>query len=119
MGDRANIRVVEEQGGTLYFYTHWSGTELPATLAVALDAGRGRWNDESYLSRIIFSRMVREDIDGETGYGLSTYRGDFEHEDLVVHMREQSVTDRDREQLPFEQFIDKHLNGDVAATAPE
>lgn len=107
MGDRANIQVVEEEGGTLYFYTHWQGEELPTTLATALARGRGRWGDEAYLSRIIFSEMVKDDIEGETGVGLSTYRGDFNYDDLIVEMKEQVVVDRDGARLSFDDFIAK------------
>lgn len=108
MGDRANIHIVEEDGGDLYFYTHWDGFVLPTILARALDRGRGRWSDESYLARIIFSEMVKRDVEGETGYGISTYRTDYEYDDLVVSPVGKTVTDRDGSVLSFEDFIEKY-----------
>lgn len=111
MGDRANIHVVEERGGDLYFYTHWEGTELPRTLAAALARGRGRWGDEAYLSRIIFCEMVRVDTLSETGFGISTYRGDWNHEDLLVHMGDQTVTDRDGRTYSFADFVQRYAPG--------
>lgn len=109
MGDRANIHIVEEEGGNLYFYTHWSGYELPSILANALERGRDRWSDESYLSRIIFCEMVKDEIEENTGYGLSTYRGDYEYSDLVVNMKDLTVTNRDGNVLSFDDFIREEM----------
>lgn len=72
MGDRANI--VVKQGGNLppvFLYTHWGGYSLPESLRVAL-AKRWRWNDNAYLTRIIFDTMSVGHHDQETGYGIST-----------------------------------------------
>jgi len=55
MGDRANVRI-KDSGGTFHLYTHWSGTELPETVRQALLRGKDRWDDEQYLSRIIFQK---------------------------------------------------------------
>lgn len=107
MGDRGNIHIKEESGKSIYLYTHWNGELLPQILRDALDRGRGRWGDESYLTRIIFSEMIREDVLGETGYGISTYRGDYNHEDIVVDMKDKTVTDRDGEVHTFEQYCNK------------
>lgn len=111
MGDRANVHVVEERGGDIYLYTHWGGTELPATLASALERGRGRWGDESYLTRIIFSEMVKDDLLAETGYGISSYPVDQEYPDLVVNMGAQTVTDRNGVTVPFEAYVAYHNAG--------
>lgn len=110
MGDRANIVCVESGGGRIYLYTHWTGTELPTTLASALDRGRGRWGDESYLTQIIFSEMVShgDDLMAETGYGISTYEIDMNHENLVVNLGAETVTDRDGNTVSFEDFVAYH-----------
>lgn len=107
MGDRANVKVVETGGGEIYLYTHWSGTELPEILAEALNRGRGRWTDETYLARIIFSEMVKDDIEGETGFGISTYRTDYEYDDLVVDVNTQTVGGRGGG-VSFEDFVATH-----------
>lgn len=110
MGDRANVKVVETGGGELYFYTHWTGYNLQTTLAKALDRGRDRWDDESYLSRIIFSEMIKDtDLDENVGYGISTYKTDSNYDDLVVDTARQLVEDRDGEILSFENFINKYI----------
>lgn len=70
MGDCGNIKLMYPQGD-IYFYTHWDGSELHLTLAEALKRGKGRWDDPPYLARIIFSEMIRGDVLGQTGYGIS------------------------------------------------
>ena len=40
MGDRANIEMVYESGEKIYFYTHWSGSELPEILQNALNGAK-------------------------------------------------------------------------------
>lgn len=104
MGDRANIMIKEEGGGEIYLYSHWGGYDLPRVLANALDRGRGRWNDEPYLSRIIFSEMVKDQIEEDTGYGLSTYRTDWEYDDLIVDVKSQRVNGRG-EGMSFDEFV--------------
>lgn len=109
MGDRGNIHFVERNGGELYFYTHWTGSELPKILARALDRGRDRWSDEQYLARIIFSEMVKDEIEDNTGYGISTYRGDYNYSDLTVNCADLSVRDRENNVLMFDEFIEDYL----------
>lgn len=56
--------------GDVTFYQHADADTLAGSLARALDRGRSRWDDASYLGRIIFSELVRDDIDGTMGYGI-------------------------------------------------
>jgi hypothetical protein len=95
MGDRGQIKLVGTDGdnsGNIFFYTHWGATDLPATLADALDRGRGRWDDTCYLNRIIFSEMIKDHILGDTGYGICT----DEHGDtwrmIEINHTDQSVS---------------------------
>lgn len=125
MGDRANIVVLQPKGNRvkqvtdalfakdrerIYLYSHWGGSDLPLRLQEVLTR-RVRWDDHSYLTRIIFCAMVRQEIDGETGYGISTTRPDNEHDYLVVDCDTQTVS-RVREdsgrvvkKWSFEKFI--------------
>jgi len=86
MGDRGNIKV-----GSIYFYTHWGGSEIKKILQNALVRGKGRWEDESYLNRIIFCEMIQEDVMGETGYGISTGICDNDHPILEVDVENQKI----------------------------
>ncbi len=97
MGDRANIGVImrdfndEANTTVVFFYSHWGGSQIEETLADALDRGRGRWSDDSYLARIIFSEMVKDEILGDTGYGMSIYVGDNEYDILIVDLESNLV----------------------------
>lgn len=97
MGDRGTIVVLqhgrsEGPDGALFFYTHWSGTEIPQTLAAALDRGRDRWGDESYLARIIFNQLTAGVEMETTGYGITTYFCETEHPIPVVDAYAQTVS---------------------------
>lgn len=77
MGNRNSIVIQEELNAygvdpnPLYLYSHWHGQELDQVVATALNRGRSRRNDSAYLTRIIVSDLLREDLDGTTGFGIS------------------------------------------------
>lgn len=75
----------------MFFYSHWGGSRLPETVAEALDRGRGRWSDPSYLARIIFAEMIKGDVLGETGYGISSQPTDTGDGHRIVNV---NVKDR-------------------------
>mgnify|MGYP001602356737 CR=1 FL=1 len=90
MGDRATVAVKQKEG-TIYLYTHWDGYRLHRIVQHAI-ARRQRWDDETYLTRIIFSEMVREAIDAETGYGIGLSEpGDVQYPTIVVDLAKQEV----------------------------
>lgn len=110
MGDRGNIFVKNskyEPSTGIYFYTHWSGSDLKRILANALKRGEHRWDDEPYLNRIIFCEMIQDDVLGECGFGISNYETDNEHPILKVDPGNQTVT-IDSESLPFKDFVKKY-----------
>lgn len=71
MGDRANFGFRQYNGETIVLYGHWAGHDMLAKLAVAVEAARPRWSDESYATRIAISRLVGNEWYAETGWGLS------------------------------------------------
>lgn len=92
MGDRANIVVRQENNtnkGDVWFYTHWRGHDIADVVKSAL-AKKERWEDSSYLARIIFDEL-RGDDNGTTGFGISTTLQDNEHEIIVVDVPNQVV----------------------------
>lgn len=93
MGDRANIYITQENGEKpgLYFYTHSSGYRLPLTLQDALKRGQDRWEDEQYLSRIIFCELVKGHEMNTTGFGITTYLCDGGYKILTVNSVTQKV----------------------------
>lgn len=92
MGDRGNI--VIRQGNTkaddVWFYGHWSGYALKPRVAKAL-AKHWRWNDSSYLARIVFDEFTSGQQGQETGFGISTRMQDNEYPILVVDVPKQIV----------------------------
>lgn len=91
MGDRANI-VVQVDGGQIWLYTHWTGRELEDTLRSALARGRDRWDDQPYLTRIIFCEMVKLDGgDGLTGFGIALVEQDSNHPHIYVDIDKKTV----------------------------
>lgn len=97
MGDRGNI-VIRQSDGDVWFYTHWSGSEIKDTVKTAL-AKRWRWNDESYLARIVFSELVKGNEEEETGFGISTQLQDNGHDIVVVDVPHQRVFTIKEEEL--------------------
>ena len=99
MGDRGNIKVND-----IYLYSHWNGSELGNILKDALIRGKERWHDAPYLTRIIFSEMIKDEVMDETGYGISTQICDNEHEILVVDTEKQTVSAGRLGVWTFEEF---------------
>jgi hypothetical protein len=97
MGDRANVVIYDPAEDAnireaVFLYGHWSGYDLPTVLQTALQRGKPRWRDAAYLARIIFCEMVGE-LEGETGYGISTRLTDNEYPLLVVDVPRQVVVE--------------------------
>jgi hypothetical protein len=92
MGDRAQVKIIFEDGKDIYFYTHWGGSELVNDVANALVRGMDRWGDEEYLARIIFCEMVQSNVMGDTGFGIGTEEhGDLQHPVIEIDMRTSKV----------------------------
>lgn len=95
MGDRANIYLTTETDATrgIYLYTHWNGCEWPELLRKALSKqhARRRWDDESYLSRILILELFSDLAGSETGGGVSTSITDNEYPITVVDLQNQVV----------------------------
>lgn len=99
MGDRANIYLVmpksygpKAETGGIYLYTHWSGYRWPEALREALEFGKGRWNDDQYLARIITSRVFGDLVESETGGGIGLTIGDNEHLITVANLVDNTVS---------------------------
>jgi hypothetical protein len=113
MGDRANVKMIYGDGpegecGPVYFYTHWGGSELPETVQTALRK-RWRWDDESYLARIIFCEVVGDgEWKHETGFGVSPYEYDLENPTVEVDCPNQMIRIEGRE-WTFEEFCGTDL----------
>lgn len=102
MGDRANVVVKDPYGNKaeIFLYTHWGGSELPSDVQEAL-ARKERWDDPSYLTRIVFCTMLHGDTEGETGFGISTSQPDNEYPYIVI--------DTEKQQVRFEREADRSV----------
>lgn len=85
MGDRNNIKITYHTGDSVYLYSHWGGSELMDIVANAVETS-GRVTDESYFTRVLFSRMIADEVDGETGYGIAPYVVDQDASNKMVHI---------------------------------
>lgn len=94
MGDRGNIVMnYGDQQPEIYFYTHWRGSDLKAVVKEALIRGKPRWEDDSYLARIVFDTLTAGDR-GTTGYGIAPFLTDNEHDLMVIHPHREIVEQR-------------------------
>ena len=99
MGDRGNI-AIQQPGATdtLFLYTHWGGSEVAGDLAAALFRGQ-RWDDPSYLTRIIFNELQGDNRE-ETGFGICVgHPDDNEYEIPVLRWVEAGTPNRPRQRL--------------------
>lgn len=116
MGARAqviirNTEYSENEGIALY--THYGSGSLPRDVARALDRGRGRWGDTAYLTRIIFSELIKDDVLGETGFGIEPGRnvhGDLDYPPIIVDDDLGNVT-HGGITVTYEEFIAMQLAG--------
>lgn len=111
MGDRANIIVQQEDNNHIYLYTHWGGYKVEEILALALKRSQDRWDDTPYLTRIIFSEMLKgTNLDDRTGYGISTTHCEPGN-DLWVNTHRQYVQiNKTGPKITFEKFIERTLS---------
>jgi hypothetical protein len=117
MGDRGHVHVEMETDVGVWLYSHWGGSTLPKTVADALERGRARWGDPPYLARIIFSEMIKEEVMGETGYGISARPTDMGDGGRVVHVdlsRSTVILEHwgggkvsSHETMGFQEFVDR------------
>lgn len=91
MGDRANVYIRNDSSSGVYLYTHWSGSELAATVQSALVRGKSRWTDTPYLTRIIFCEMVKGAEMDLTGFGIAAQLCDNSHPIIVVDCDKQAI----------------------------
>ena len=116
MGNRNSIVISEQDAygvetNPLYLYSHWHGQALDEVVAKALTRGQSRWDDSAYLTRIIISDLLRDDLDGTTGFGISQIPQDHDdnNEMIFINFRSHGLEIR-RAQWTYtpEEFLTKH-----------
>ena len=91
MGDRANVLIKSKETVGIYLYTHWEGYRLPQIVQNALKKHK-RWDDEPYLTRIIFCEMVKGYENELTGFGISVSVYDGSDRIIRIDTHRQTVT---------------------------
>ena len=78
--------------------------KIKEVLKAALIRGESRWDDSQYFTRIIFCDMIKDDVMGSIGYGISSIEHDNGREILHVYPDKQEVIIGE-EIISFENFI--------------
>lgn len=105
MGDRAQVKFIDDKGRAVWFYTHSAGSRLEETVAQAMKRGKGRHNDSEYLARIIFSEMIKYNVMSELGYGIGFEQHGDVSRVVTVNCQHQQVTMFDGRTWPFKAFV--------------
>ena len=109
MGDRGQVKILQwDEEQAVYLYTHWGASELKDLVKQVL-ARRLRWDDNGYLARMIFSQMVKDDLDGELGYGITTNQAGDAWITIEVDCENNQITVTEYDETTFtgtfEEFI--------------
>lgn len=104
MGNRANIELKYQSGESVFFYSHWDGSNVDEIVRKAL-ARKQRWNDEAYLARIIFSQMIKDTLMEETGYGISPWECEAGSPKCIVYLAANMVNTSHGISYTFADFI--------------
>lgn len=88
---RGSIYVTTKYHGGVYLYTYEDGHKLPLILQNSLKKDEKRWGDQAYLARIIFCEMVKNDIDGTSGFGISPFCTEIDHPIIFVDTYEEET----------------------------
>lgn len=119
MGDRSQIAIKmatkKDPKAKVYLYGHWIGTDIYKALQEALRAVPDRHDDEEYLARKIFEKMLNGDT-GETGFGIGNQaHGDIEHLIPVVDCNDQTISfeqpewEHNQKELPQKMSFQKFM----------
>ncbi|MDD3267107.1 MAG: hypothetical protein PHC75_08015 [Burkholderiales bacterium] len=102
MSTRSQAKIISKSLKVpIYLYQHYDGYALYKIVQNAIIRGRDRWNDPEYLTRIIFSEMIKDYVMGETGYGIGTSEhGDIEFL-ITVDIDNQTIQENNKQKIKF------------------
>jgi hypothetical protein len=93
MGDRAAVSIKQGYGENVCLYTHWGGSELPATLRRAVISILGG-EDNEITNAAVVAAVTAAAMGEETIVGLASTLSSIEYPLLVVDPRTQMITVR-------------------------
>jgi hypothetical protein len=98
------------KGQKVVIYTHWGGSNMASDLAEALARGQSRWDDVTYLARVIVSGFCGgAGINEVTGIGIAPYDMDTQQEDIMLDLVKRRVEIGDST-WSYQEFINLELN---------
>lgn len=84
MGTHAEVLFFEDdEVDPIVFYQHYDGYNIQFAVADGLFVGQDRWNDPTYLARIIFTQMTNRTDSDSLGFGISKKSGMASQEHTV------------------------------------
>lgn len=112
MGDRSNVAIILDYKlmEQVWLYSHWDGPGLALKVREAINK-RWRWDDESYLTRIIICHCIAENWSEEMDYGISCSIGDNNYPVLVVDIPRKRVWFVNKDEPLTGGRITKHNGG--------
>tara|TARA_B110000503_G_scaffold102475_1_gene153078 strand:+ start:212 stop:535 length:324 start_codon:yes stop_codon:yes gene_type:complete len=106
MGSRTNFELQDDKG-SVWLYSHWGGDDKSADFAKALKHAEPRWGDTPYAIRMVVSHLIKDQIDGDTGYGITSYESGEESYDPLSANFETKTVNYEQEVFTFEEFVQK------------
>lgn len=106
MGARTNFEL-KDYKGSVWLYSHWGGDDKSTDFAKALEHARPRWGDTPYAIRMVVSYFIKDNILGDTGYGLGSYEFGEESYDTLSADFVSATVDYEQEVFTFEEFISR------------
>jgi len=91
-------------------YSHWGEDNWEQDIAIALDHARPRWGDESYLTRMVISYLIKDQLLDQHGFGIYAIN-DITHDlgdtTVIVDINQETIIDGDKK-LDWDLFIQLH-----------
>lgn len=106
MGARTNFELKDNKG-SVWLYSHWGGDDKSTDFANALQHAEPRWGDTPYAIRMVVSYLIKDNLMGDTGYGLTSYEAGEESYDPLSADFVNNTVSYEQEEFTFKEFIDK------------
>ena len=106
MGSRTNFELKDEKG-SVWIYSHWGGDDKSTDFAKALEHATPRWGDTPYAMRMVFSYLIKDNLMGDTGYGLSSWESGEESYDPLSADFVNNTVSYEGETYTFSEFINR------------
>jgi len=104
MGARTNFELKDHKG-SVWLYSHWGGDNKSTDFARALSHAEPRWSDTPYAIRMVISYLIKDNLLGDTGYGITSYESGEESYDPLSADFVSNTVSYEQEVFTFEEFV--------------